>query len=210
MKTGIASAIVVSAIVLSGALARSQTPEHPKASHKRAVTLETVLSCVGDNLINEVFKTEAGTARTSLNLLLMTLVKYKTGDSKRLELLSYGFQTQDLGSGDNVVLGITPTDYLGNDVPISSRTFCQSGVTAHYDASDWKSGPFRIAIDGEDWLLHPNEVFAHADQFHFDSGVFTNASDVFLTATKGRVSIQFVCKPTGLTFYRASYTKGGG
>jgi hypothetical protein len=204
MNTGIASAIVVSAIVLSGALARSQTPEHSKGAHKRTVTLETVLSCVDDNLISKVFKTDGGTAHTSLNALAMTLIKEPL--DKRLELASYGFKTLAL-PGDSDALLITPTDYLGNDVPMSGRGFCRSGVTASYVESDWKSGPFRIVIDGEDWGLNPNEIFAHADQFHFDSGVFTNASDVYFMATKGRVNVQFIGTPAGLKFYRAIYTK---
>jgi hypothetical protein len=75
--------------------------------------------------------------------------------------------------------------------------------------SDDKSGPTIIEINAGDWLLNPNEIFAHADQFNFESGVFNNSSEVFFTAMKGHVSIQFTCKPSGLKFYRVIYAPSG-
>ena len=60
-------------------------------------------------------------------------------------------------------------------------------------------------MSAQSWLLDPNEVFAHADQFTFESGVFADSSDIYLTAKKGRAAIQFICKSDGLHFYRALF-----
>ena len=53
-----------------------------------------------------------------------------------------------------------------------------------------------------EWEFNINELFGHADQFKFTSGVFTNSSDVFFAATKGLVDLQFIPRPNGLTLYR--------
>jgi hypothetical protein len=205
MKIEIALAIVASTIALLDTSAPAETSSrHPKsgAPHKSAVTLETVLSCADDSLVDEVFKTDWYTARFKLDGLLMAITKNKA-DPDYLALRSKRFETD---IRDKSSLEIVPTDALsGHRIAASDLPFCHSFLTARYDESDHKSGPRSVDIDGEDWLLNPNEILAHADQFHFDSGVFTNSSDVFFTATKGRVSIQFVCKPDGLKFYRALY-----
>lgn len=185
----------------------AQTPSRSpkKASRQHLVTLETVLSCANDPLIIEVFKTDESTA-INLNAVLMIEMKRKILDADYVELKNKGFVTRNI---DDFISQIMPTNALsGSLVPRSSLTFCYDLPTARYDKTGYKSGPRDVSIDGEDWALNPNEIFAHADQFHFDSGIFTNSSDIFFTATKGRVSIQFVCKADGLKFYRAIYLPG--
>jgi hypothetical protein len=44
---------------------------------------------------------------------------------------------------------------------------------------------------GDARVLDPNEVFAHADQFKFESGIFENSTEIYLLATRGRTTIQF-------------------
>jgi len=83
--------------------------------------------------------------------------------------------------------------------------FWDSTLVATYKEHAYNSGPTRLEIDGDEWQFDPNEILAHANQFEFSSGVFTNSAGVYLIATKGRVSIQFTCSAAGLKFYRASY-----
>jgi hypothetical protein len=193
----------LSALVLLGSLALAQAPEHSKSIPHKRVTLETVLSCATDSVLDEVFKTDAFTARIMLNTLGM-VVSQRKSDPKYMPLLAKGFEAQIL---DDSRLAIMPSDHLGHLVDVSDKPFCHDFPTAEYEKSEDKNaGPYLIEINGGDWLLNPDEVFIHADQFQFSSGVFSNSSDVFLTAKKGRVSIQFVCKPDGLKFYRAIYT----
>jgi hypothetical protein len=174
-----------------------------KRSPKRPVTLETVLSCADDPLLGDVFKTDHFTA-VQLNAVLMILMKFKKmPDANYVDFRSRGFVTS---STDDSAFRIMPTNPLSGDTIAEAKlTFCHDSPTAHYDKANYKSVPSDIDINGEGWALSPNEIFVHADQFHFDSGVFENSSDIFFTATKGRVSIQFVCKSDGLKFYRAIY-----
>ena len=57
-----------------------------------------------------------------------------------------------------------------------------------------------------DWTLDPNEVFRHAEQFNFVSGVFKNSSQTYLVATKGNTAIQFVFSDGALRLYRVTIT----
>lgn len=201
MQTTAMRRAILLATALIVPLAFAQTPAK---SHKRVVSLETVLSCIDDPLITEVFKTDSDTARFKLNALLMIGTRPKTPTPEYLELLAYGFNTQLLNDS---ALEIMPTDHLGHYVS-EPLPFCRDNPTANYEkvgTGKGKSMPNNVEIDGNRWLLNPNEIFAHADQFQFHSGVFTNSSEVFLSATKGRVSLQFVCKTDGLVFYRAFY-----
>lgn len=173
------------------------------SSQHRTVTLETVLACSEDSLIQSVFETDAHTARYSLAALFMVLAKAKA-DPEYIALKSKGFVTQILDASS---LEILPTESSsGNIAPLSDLPFCHSRPTAHYDDSHLDPGPNIVVIDGQGWIFNTNEIFAHADQFHFDSGVFSNSSDVYFTATKGRTSIQFISKPNGLKLYRSLYS----
>lgn len=174
-----------------------------RSSPKRAVTLETVLSCADDALIGEVFKTDGLTARVNLNGFLMIESKHTLPPAEYLSLRGKGFVTRPI---DDTTLQIMPTSPVsGSPISIPTLPFCNDLPIAHYDEAETKSGPRAVDIDGQDWILNTNEIFAHADQFHFESGVFTNSSDVYFTATKGRTSIQFISQPSGLKFYRAIY-----
>jgi hypothetical protein len=175
-----------------------------KIVHKRAVTLQTILSCTNDALIDEIFKTDAETARLKLNGFLMVEAKHKQISIPDYAALRYkGFVTDII---DESHVNIHPTDIsTGVPIPEVNLPFCRDFPTATYNTSN-ESSPSLVSISGEDWLLNSNEIFSHADQFHFDSGVFTNSSDIYFTATKGRTSIQFIAKPDGLKFYRVLYS----
>jgi hypothetical protein len=202
-------AIALCAISLFCISARAQSPSKTskeRSSRKRAVALETVLSCADDPLIGEVFKTGGLAARVNLNGFLMIESKHTLPPAEYLSLRGKGFVTRPI---DDTTLQIMPTSPVsGSPIPIPTLPFCNDLPIAHYDEAETKSGPRAVDIDGKNWILNANEIFAHADQFHFDSGVFTNSSDVFFTATKGRTSIQFISQTDGLKFYRAIYLPG--
>jgi hypothetical protein len=168
---------------------------------KKTVSLDTVLSCVDDSLLNTVFKTDAHTA-LRMNFIGMSLVEKNKPDYS--ELLAKGFTTHILSGSER--LEIWPTDYRGKIIDNLQLPFCRHEMIAIFSKlSDGESSPSLIEIGGKSWTLNSSEIFAHANQFEFSSGVFSNSSEVFFTATKGRVSIQFICKPAGLSFYRAMY-----
>jgi hypothetical protein len=201
------SEIALSLTLLFVISASAQPSETTKKSslHPRAITLDTILSCTNDPLIAEVFKTDEFTARFKLFAVSMIEMKYKTPGPSYDALSSKGFVTRPL---DDTSLEIIPTDPLSGKIATASNlSFCHSSPTARYSKSGDKSEPLLIEIRGNDWLFDPTEIFVHADQFRFDSGIFADSSDVFFTAIKGRVSIQFICKTNGLKFYRAIYTQ---
>ena len=196
MKRVSKSAVIVVAIGLFGA-STAQTPSHAKnpASRKHTITLETILSCADDSLIRDVFKTDWATAIGELSPI----------SPSKVDVLAKGFEAVNLSLQEGM-LDILPIDPVsGRPVASASLPFCHDLPTAHYENADRKSLPVNIQVGGENWSLNANEVFAHANQFTFSSGTFENSADVYLTATKGRVSIQFLCKPSGLEFYRAIY-----
>jgi hypothetical protein len=77
-------------------------------------------------------------------------------------------------------------------------------MDAHYakDADDSLPYMVSISVSPDYWVFDPNELFLHADQFTFGSGVFSNSSGVFFTAKKGRVELQFTPGRNGLMLYR--------
>ncbi|MES2222552.1 MAG: hypothetical protein V4587_16495, partial [Acidobacteriota bacterium] len=159
--------LILSALSFSTIPTLGQAPSRPlkKASHQHLVTLETILSCVDDPLITEVLRTDESTA-TKLNAVLMIEMKYKKiPDADYLELRSKGFVTVNI---DDSTLRIMPTNALsGSPVPASSLTFCHDLPTARFDKATDKSAPRDVDIGGDNWVFNPNEIFAHADQFHF-------------------------------------------
>jgi hypothetical protein len=188
-----------------GILAQGR-PTAPKGTPplNRSLSLATILSCEDDPLLGQVFKTDGFTARIMLNGIAMVAMKFNQPGSDYSSLLSNGYYTRVV---DDSTLEILPID-VGTGITIAEPhlPFCHDLPTAHYSA-DTKAFPHTIEIDGSGWTFDPNEVFAHADQFHFESGVFSNGTDIYLTASKGPVSVQFLCKPQGLRFYRVLYLR---
>jgi hypothetical protein len=171
---------------------------HATPPRDRSVSLDTVLACPADEVVQEVFNTDLLTA-DRLNAVAMTLMART--DDKYLSLKTKGFVTV---AGDEYKhFEIMPTDYSGKWITESRLPFCRSRPTASYGRSN--DGPDLVEIDGKGWSLNPNEIFVHADQFQFESGVFSDSAGVFLTATKGRASMQFLCTPNGLKLYRVLY-----
>lgn len=203
------TALVVMTLLLSVPhIEPLQTRKAETPPHKRNVSLDTVLSCASDELIADVFATDRMTA---LNSDIGTVILWRKEHPH--DLWSKRFVTFHEGGDD---FEIWPTDYRGVPIPKPQLPFCRYRPLASYLGADsasspeagmkvLKSGPHSVDISGDDWTLNEHEVFAHADQFEFTSGVFTDSSRVFLLATKGRVAIQFICKPTELVFFRAIY-----
>ncbi len=193
--------------LLSLVLASGQTKVKPV--QKRTVSLDTVLACLHDSLLEDVFKTGKPTM-DSLDSFAMTIMNSdpkKKDDLDFLGLKAKMFYTRPAAESE---FSILPTEILENGkiriMGDSKLTFCHYDLVAHYQSrDDLHALPTFIKIDGQDWLLNPNEVFVHADQFKFQSGVFEDSSDVYLMASKARVDIQFLCKPDGLKFYRVFY-----
>lgn len=190
------------ALLAIGVYAQKQKVSASARSRQRVVSLDTVLSCTNDSFLGVVFKTDRNTA-IRLSRIAMAVTEKDKSDYPAL--LSKGFVTYPAGQPDS--MEIWPTDDRGVPTDESQLPFCRYRPTANYSAS-FEAGPHGIDIDGRDWFLNPNEVFAHADQFTFDSGVFTDSSRVYLVAKKGRVIIQFLANPSGLRFYRAIYLSG--
>jgi hypothetical protein len=161
----------------------------------RIVLLDTILSCPSDAIVKNVFETDW---RTMVNLTASLLNGQKETNS---DLLSKGFTAFPIAEDEMM---IAPTNMKGRALSKEQVPFCNYKLSASYEKG-MDSKPHTLEISGDDWSLNPYEVFAHADQFEFSSGVFSNSSRVFLVARKGRVAIQFICKPTGLVFYRALY-----
>jgi hypothetical protein len=154
--------------------------------------------------MEEAFKTDGLTASFKLNAVSMTMKKMdKSSDLGYLALRGKEFVTNEI---DEYTILLMPTDALGSLITRSKLHLCHDYPVAHYEKEVGnESGPSYLTIDGENWFLDPNEVFVHADQFQFKSGVFEDSPEAFLTASKGRVSIQFICKPEGLKLYRLLY-----
>jgi hypothetical protein len=167
--------------------------------------LDAILSCTDNQLIKDVFETDQATALL-LNEVSRSLTKHTPPNPEDLLLMSKGFETHFV---DNEVLTIIPTSYHAGGqkraTSVSNIPFCHDQPAAHYKNSSGKLGPYMIEIDGKNWQLNPSEIFAHADQFEFRSGVFSDSSSIFFIAQKGRVSIQFLCINGGLSLYRAIY-----
>ncbi|HWF67056.1 MAG TPA: hypothetical protein VN670_07120 [Acidobacteriaceae bacterium] len=197
-------ALTMILVSITASLAQTSSPPAKKLDlHQHPVTLETILSCAADPLLKEVFKTDRNTTFTKLDAGLMIEMKSKNPGTDYIELKSKGFVTRVI---DDSTLQIIPTDaHSGTPISSVNLPFCHDSLSAHYENSGDEAKPTFIYIGGDGWLLNPNEIWAHANQFHFDSGVLTNNSDVFFAATKGRVSIDFLSKPNGLKFYRAMY-----
>lgn len=162
----------------------------------RVVHLETVLSCADDPLIRRAFEEREEAA------LLAVGSPQKYG-------LGAGFDLYLLG---NSTYGISAVDPLSRkDIPDAETPFCHFYPQLQYPEAGTDGGdyPAVITIPGETWTLNANELFAHADQFQFESGTFKNSDQIYLSARKGATTIQFLCGPNGLKFYRAIYMREG-
>src|SRR6266481_2421229 len=174
--------------------------------HKRkAISLDILLFCASDKLLQSVFDTDRITAASELNRSLILIKRIQKEDSGT-NFITKGFTTESVGNND---LEIFPVEGLGDPIPETKLSFCQYHPVASHLSTEENGNvvakPHVISISGDDWVLNPIEVLSHADQFSFTSGVFSDSSRVFLVARKGNVAIQFICNQTGLTFYRALY-----
>ena len=178
-----------------------------KHINARRVTLDAVLSCADDPILQSAFRTN------TLDMLRLSSIEMATTktkiDDRSMALRAKGFYTESIGDNtESPSFMIRPVNGIGEFIKDSNLPFCHDHAVAHFDSQTAKSvldGPFHIEISGDGWFLNPNEIFVHADQFQFRSGVFEDSSDVYFTAQKGRVNIQFLSKPDGLRFYRATY-----
>jgi hypothetical protein len=181
-----------------GTTAEAQTAS--SAHHKRTVSLDAVLSCASDHMLDTVFQTNYLTALKLGTAGMAWTRREHSTDEDYILLAANGFQTKIV---DDRHFLIIPSEVSGEITKDTKDNFCHDDLVATYENTH--SGPSQIETRADNWFLNPNQVLAHADQYSFKSGVFTDSSEVYLTATKGRVDIQFICKPEGLVFYRAFY-----
>ena len=91
---------------------------------------------------------------------------------------------------------------FGYSPPKVDDDYCHL-FTVFYPNEKDASLPTQVHLSGgkgEVFSFDANDLFIHADQFVFHSGVMEGSTDVFLAAVKGDTGIRFIAKPTGLTF----------
>jgi hypothetical protein len=163
-------AIVMSAVPLS---AQQPVP--------RSLSLETILACQNDALLERVFTLKASDVdkvnRGSVN---RPNLKY---DEQVVE--GYGFSLVYVPEGQDWLVVSTKND---------PQSFCRSSVTLSiFKKSGDEMYPETVSILGRylEWGFDINEIFKHADQFKFQSGVYDDSTLVYFTASRGAVHIQF-------------------
>lgn len=175
-----------------------------KKPNIKRVNLEAILSCQEEPIFKAAFETDWRTALNLNGIQMIMDAKTKSDDMDYINRRSKNFVT-DLQSDSFVIM---PTDWRGVPIDSDRLPFCMNYTLALYeDVSKYKSLPYAITVAAEDYAFDSNEVFMHAEQFTFKSGVFSNSSDAYFTATKGRVSLQFKCTPKGLKLYRVFYDR---
>jgi hypothetical protein len=149
-----------------------------QSTKPRAVLLKEVLSCADDPFMARVFDL----TNEDADKLMMP----DKADPKLVE--SYGFWLLLSHTVGHVNFTVMPTH--------QNNSFCRSYPNVGGFAvpkNDTAYHPVIITFDcGDAWTLDPNEVFAHADQFKFESGIFKNSTDVYMLATRGDTTIQFI------------------
>lgn len=189
----------------------SQTHAAGKAQHhvSRRVSLDAVLSCPSDPLIREVFHTDGNTA-IDLNATTMIMARYHQSYRKTIPdysiLRTKMFFTGASGGGASDIT-ILPTNAGGHIIGERKLPFCHDDPVAEYKSLASGEFPLTVEISATGWSLNANEIFVHADQFKFSSGVFSDSSEVYFTASKGNTLIQFVPTNSGLRFYRVIYMR---
>jgi hypothetical protein len=177
-------------ILAIGAPAQDLIPKAPQN-----ISLNGILACADDSYVQRIFKTDIQTIR-KLNMGELALVKDKNdADSRRLR--DFGFMSGF--TGDPLHFSVLPFP------PTDPAPFC-SILSIYYLRDEPNAHPYhaQVIVDPNFWTFDPNELFTHADQFTFKSGVFSNSSEVYLSATKGRTEIQLIATPKGLLLYRVS------
>lgn len=177
-------------ILALGSPAQDPTPKAP-----RSISLDDILSCANDPYVQKVFHTDLYSIR-KLNLGPVLLAKDKT-DPYSKAITSFGFMSAF--TSNPLELGVLPFP------PTNPAPFC-SILSIYYLRDEPNSYPYhaQVNVDPDFWTFDTNELFTHADQFTFISGVFKNSSRVYFSAAKGRTEIQFVATPKGLVLYRVS------
>lgn len=156
----------------------------------RSVSLEEVLACQTDPLI-------------------VSLFSLRGDDVQKLMLGSKEFDATSAASHGYVAEWDKINKQFVIVAPKHRESFCSDSPTMKgfiVGTDGMMKYPLMVDIFAEDrWSLEPNEVFAHADQFKFESGTFDNSTNVYLTATRGKTSIQFIFQKKNLRLYRVSY-----
>lgn len=148
------------------------------------VSLDEILSCTDDAIIQKVFETNLGTMRT-------------IGDNPSL-----GFESVSeslIGSGGPLSFLVVRHHLAG----VISEPYCKM-FTVQYPEDKAEALPDVVNLPGSPlYAFNPNDLFVHANQFTFQSAVGEDSSITYFIANKGRVFIRFVPESTGLTFDRA-------
>ncbi len=164
----------------------------------KPLSLNTILSCSGDPYVQKVLSTDLGTMR-KLGTDAMLRVKGKT-DPASVALQNMGFQTIYGYSGplDFMVLAFHPDGTV-----VESAPYC-TFLTVGYEEDKPDALPYGVDLNviSSMYTFDANELFLHADQFTFMSGILTASSDVYLAATKGKIIFVFTPTSKGLTLHR--------
>jgi hypothetical protein len=150
------------------------------------LTLNKILSCSEDPYVQNVLKTNFGT------MLRLS----KGGDSAWLNAGFVAYKNKDRMF---LVFDYIPPGSKGSKTAVD---YCHLFTLSYPNEKD-DSLPSQVDLPGgerEVFSFDTNDLFIHADQFVFRSGVMAGSTDVFLAAVKGDTCIRFIAKPTGLIF----------
>ena len=204
-KSPIANAVIcpLASTLCPALFAQNQAiHSHTTLPHQRTVTLDTILSCPDDPVIEEAFRTDKSTAHVLNPFHHVNKPQTEPTGKSALSKVKGFYDVFFLGN----TASIFPVDRLsGRAIPREDLPFCNVSASMRFGEDD-TSTPLSISIDGDGWIFDPNEIFAHAEQFKFDSGVFSDGSESYLIAIRGRTTIQFLASRSGLRFYRAIYS----
>ena len=177
----------------------SRAQPQPKARAK-AVSLETVLSCQKDELIQSVFDL------TEDDMFKLSLLKVGSippeATNEKVRAVSHNFY---VSPGDEKTWRVLPEEKppsFCHDYLIVGGFASPTGKSYDHESH----AAFAKILAYKNWILDPNEVFKHADQFTFKSGTFGKSTSVYLEGTKGGVNIQFIFESGTLKLYRVFYT----
>ena len=210
------AAIVLTMFVAFAASTSAQSRPKTNVLKKEKVSLDTILGCSNDDFIQSVFDTDLAKMLKLASALSMAILynqplpEHPTDkDLASTALRTAGFQSIILGS-DPAKFSIMATDFNGHSPDPAKQPFCRRDLYAEYSQSTIDALPNFVEIRADEWAFNPNELFVHADQFTFTSGIFSDAASVFFTAKRGRVEIQFLSQPDGLKLYRIFVNRPGG
>jgi hypothetical protein len=183
-------------------LSAVQTPPKTTKSAKQALTLDQVLDCVSDDWLTAAWKaTEFDMMRR--NILSVVLKRDKSEEPENVSLLPFATRPTEHTEHAFSLMSANVNDKT------NEKNFCRSNTVAHYLGDDYKAKPVLIDVffDDDHWTFDFSQIFRHADQFTWESGVFSNSSDNYLSVTKGSCTLQFFVSTGVPHLFRVFYNR---